>query len=113
MTPVFAWLLTLLVVPSLASAGRANVPPLPLMPLVEAPGDGPVVSRNGTPIPPYNTTYYFEQLVDHNNPSAGTFQQRYWHTWEYYEPGGPIILMTPGETNADGASFDLSFSKPP
>ncbi|KAG2351723.1 serine carboxypeptidase S28-domain-containing protein [Suillus spraguei] len=35
----------------------------------------------------------------------GTFQQRYWMNWEYYEPGGPIILMTPGEVNADGYEF--------
>ncbi|KAG6860254.1 hypothetical protein C0995_013704 [Termitomyces sp. Mi166 len=64
--------------------------------------DGPVTSRNGTVLPPYNTTYEFDQLIDHNNPSLGTFKQRFWHTYEFYEPGGPIILMTPGETNADG-----------
>ncbi|KAG7443164.1 uncharacterized protein BT62DRAFT_935498 [Guyanagaster necrorhizus] len=63
--------------------------------------DAPVLSRNGTVLPPYNTTYYFDQLIDHNNPSLGTFQQRYWHTYEFYEPGGPIILMTPGEVNAE------------
>lgn len=51
-------------------------------------------------LPPYNTTYYFNQLIDHNNPSKGTFQQRYWHTAEYYKPGGPIILMNAGEVNA-------------
>ncbi|KAH9943103.1 uncharacterized protein BXZ73DRAFT_97158 [Epithele typhae] len=45
----------------------------------------PVTSRNGTTLPPYNTTYYFDQLIDHNNPSLGTFQQRYWHTYELYE----------------------------
>ena len=57
---------------------------------------------------------------DHNNPELGTFQQRYWHTYEFYEEGesmaanvfssrahrnalgGPIILSTPGEGNADG-----------
>ncbi|KAG6833978.1 hypothetical protein H0H93_012826, partial [Arthromyces matolae] len=64
--------------------------------------NGPVVSRNGTILPPYNTTYEFDQLIDHNNPSLGTFKQRFWHTWEFYEPGGPIILSTPGESNAEG-----------
>jgi len=53
-------------------------------------------------LPPYNTTFLFDQLIDHNNPSLGTFKQRFWHTWEFYESGGPIILFTPGETNADG-----------
>ncbi|KAI0072974.1 peptidase S28 [Panus rudis PR-1116 ss-1] len=74
-------------------------PPRPSVPSVEAP-DMPVTSRNGTQLPAYNTTYYFEQLIDHNNPKLGTFKQRFWHTWEFYEDGGPIILMTPGEANA-------------
>ncbi|KAI0293156.1 serine carboxypeptidase S28-domain-containing protein [Multifurca ochricompacta] len=42
------------------------------------------------------------QFIDHNNTSLGTFDQRYWASWEFYKPGGPIILMTPGESNADG-----------
>ncbi|KAG6850910.1 hypothetical protein H0H93_006736 [Arthromyces matolae] len=49
--------------------------------------NAPVVSRNGTTLPPYNTVYYFDQLIDHNNKSLGTFKQRYWHTYEFYEPG--------------------------
>ncbi|EIN10777.1 hypothetical protein PUNSTDRAFT_132850 [Punctularia strigosozonata HHB-11173 SS5] len=73
---------------------NGNVRPIPGVPRIEV-LEGPVTSRNGTTIPPYNTTYYFQQLIDHNNPSAGTFTQRYWHTWEFYEKGGPIILMTP------------------
>ncbi|PPQ68264.1 hypothetical protein CVT26_006180 [Gymnopilus dilepis] len=75
------------------------------VPIVEIPDpNAPVTSRNGTVLPPYNTTYYFDQLIDHNNPSLGTFQQRFWHTYEFYEQGmcGPIILMTPGEVNANG-----------
>ncbi|KAJ3735180.1 peptidase S28 [Lentinula guzmanii] len=58
----------------------------PIAPIPEdALSEGPVVSRNGTQLPPYNTTYIFNQLIDHNNPSLGTFQQRYWHTYEWYE----------------------------
>ncbi len=38
-------------------------------------------------LPPYDTVYYFDQLIDHDDPSKGTFQQRYWHTSEYYQPG--------------------------
>ncbi|KAJ3920772.1 serine carboxypeptidase S28-domain-containing protein [Lentinula edodes] len=79
--------------------GRLNratpIAPIP----EEALSEGPVVSRNGTQLPPYNTTYIFNQLIDHTNPSLGTFQQRYWHTYEWYETG-PIILNTPGEANA-------------
>ncbi|KAJ7068700.1 serine carboxypeptidase S28-domain-containing protein [Mycena amicta] len=83
------------------SDGRphANFPrkaTIPIAPVIHT----SVVSRNGTVLPPYNQTFEFQQLIDHNNPSLGTFTQRYWHTWEFYEEGGPIILMTPGEANA-------------
>ena len=43
---------------------------------------------NGTKLPPLNTTYYFDQLIDHDNPSLGTFKQRYWLSYQHYEPGG-------------------------
>jgi hypothetical protein len=92
-----------------------------------------IISPNGTALPSITTVYYFNQLIDHNNPGLGTFQQRYWMNWEFYEPGmsrgsrcapsdidvciqgGPIILMTPGEVNADGSfyynRFVVFFSK--
>ncbi|KAK0220832.1 hypothetical protein EDD85DRAFT_796930 [Armillaria nabsnona] len=35
----------------------------------------------------YDTVYYYEQLVDHDDPSKGTFRQRYWHSAEFYEEG--------------------------
>lgn len=82
--------------------------PMPVVPKRAFTFDRPVVDRNGSEIPPYNTTYYFEQLIDHNNPSLGTFSQRYWTTWEFYEPGGPIVLNTPGETDADGLEIFLT-----
>lgn len=70
--------------------------------------DGASGIRNGTVLPPYTTIYYFDQLIDHDKPDLGTFKQRYWFTWEYYEKGGPIILSTPGESNADGFSGYLT-----
>ncbi|KAH8094923.1 serine carboxypeptidase S28-domain-containing protein [Cristinia sonorae] len=86
---------------ALATSALARLtPPRPSVPPVSAPIEAPVVDRNGTTIPPYTTTYFFDQLIDHNNPRLGTFKQRFWHTWEFYEPGGPIIIMTPGESNA-------------
>ncbi|OJA14092.1 hypothetical protein AZE42_13948, partial [Rhizopogon vesiculosus] len=63
--------------------------------------EGSRTSPNGTTLPSIDTIYYFNQLVDHNNTGLGTFQQRYWMSWEFYEPGGPIILMTPGEEDAE------------
>lgn len=44
----------------------------------------------------------FDQLIDHDNPSLGTFSQRYWVNNEFYGgPGSPIILSGPGEEAAD------------
>ncbi len=68
--------------------GPASMSPLPSIPHTENPLEGlPVVSRNGTKLPDYTHVYYFNQLIDHNNPSLGTFKQRYYHTYEFYEPG--------------------------
>lgn len=103
---------------------HANRHPFPIMRKIDMSSDShrAASNPNATSLPPITTTYYFDQLIDHSNPSLGTFKQRYWHTWEFYEPGrriyslcnrlsnssthqslgGPIILTTPGEGNADG-----------
>ena len=48
-----------------------------------------------------NTT--FQQLLNHDDPSAGTFSQRFWWNDEFYGgPGSPVVLFTPGEIAADG-----------
>ncbi|KAK3682829.1 serine-type peptidase-like protein [Podospora appendiculata] len=45
----------------------------------------------------------FDQLIDHANPSLGTFKQRYWYGTEFWKgPGSPIYLVTPGEQAATG-----------
>jgi hypothetical protein len=46
---------------------HANFFPKPTIPIVPVEHDGPVTSRNGTILPPYNTTFFFQQLIDHNN----------------------------------------------
>ncbi|KAG8739979.1 hypothetical protein FRC11_000466, partial [Ceratobasidium sp. 423] len=87
--------------------GGHIVPPRPSVPKAQAPSTPPIrVSSNGTVqvLPPYDTVYYFDQLIDHHNPSLGTFKQRYYFTYEYYQPGGPIVLNAPGESNMDGYS---------
>ena len=90
----------------------ANLPPLSVVPPVAVPDSGPVRDSDGNQIPPYETVYYFDQLIDHSDPSKGTFKARYWATWEFYDPGGPVILMTPGEVNADGTSQPCSILEP-
>ncbi|KAF8513795.1 serine carboxypeptidase S28-domain-containing protein [Gautieria morchelliformis] len=94
----------LLCVAALVSAirGKERHPNFPLRPAVPIPPtpDTPLTDRSGAPLPPLNTTYFFDQLIDHANPSKGTFKQRFWTT---VFQGGPVILFTPGEANA--ASF--------
>ncbi|KDQ18926.1 hypothetical protein BOTBODRAFT_153797 [Botryobasidium botryosum FD-172 SS1] len=90
-----------------AAAGNAagkrlnlNTVPTPSIPIVIAPADAPV--KDGVALPPYNTTYTFDQLIDHANPSLGTFKQRYYFTYEHYVQGGPVVLCTAGEAALDG-----------
>ncbi|KAJ7678494.1 serine carboxypeptidase S28-domain-containing protein [Mycena rosella] len=45
---------------------------------------------------------FFDQLLDHSNPSFGTFPQRFWFYDGYYEEGGPIVLFNAGEEDASG-----------
>ena len=84
-------LLTLVPLTAALPDGRkhANLPPLPVPPPVELPDVHARVFhvRTAEALPPLNTTYYFDQLIDHENPSLGTFKQRYWTTWNFYEPG--------------------------
>lgn len=104
---------------SVGSALRVS-PALPLPPTGRKTGSSPAHLAARDTTPPLNTTYYFDQLIDHNDTSKGTFQQRYQMTWEWYEAGmlrygclyyefllivwegGPIVLFTPGEAAIDG-----------
>nr|XP_036589823.1 serine carboxypeptidase S28 [Colletotrichum truncatum]KAF6801828.1 serine carboxypeptidase S28 [Colletotrichum truncatum] len=48
---------------------------------------------------------FFEQLIDHDAPELGTFQQRYWYNATYWKgPGSPVVLFTPGEVAAEAYS---------
>ncbi|KAG2132870.1 serine carboxypeptidase S28-domain-containing protein [Suillus bovinus] len=88
-------------IPNVILRGMSSLPKLPVP-------DRIITSPNGTVLPPITTVYYFNQLIDHKNPRLGTFQQRYWMNWEFYRPGGPIILMTPGEGAADDATVFIT-----
>jgi hypothetical protein len=40
---------------------------------------------------------FFTQLLDHDDPSKGTFQQKFWWNAEYWAgPGSPVVFFTPG-----------------
>ncbi|KAG5942773.1 hypothetical protein E4U53_007161 [Claviceps sorghi] len=50
----------------------------------------------------------FQQLLDHNNPSLGSFSQRYFYNAEHYAgPGSPVVLMSSGEGGIDGLEYYL------
>ena len=74
-------------------------PPLDAGEIVVAHGP---LDTNGSVLPPLNTTYYFDQLIDHNDPSKGTFQQRYWMTWNFYEDGACLPLCPMLTCGTDG-----------
>lgn len=77
----------LLAGPTLAAIPNAMLRGMPSLPKIPVPDRSIIISPNGTVLPPITTVYYFDQLIDHNNPDLGTFQQRYWMNWEFYEPG--------------------------
>ncbi|KAH8817396.1 peptidase S28 [Xylogone sp. PMI_703] len=65
------------------------------------PGDEFPVAAAGA----VNTTgsAFFTQLLDHDDPSKGTFQQKFWWNSEWWAgPGSPIVMFTPGEISAAG-----------
>ncbi|KAL4867623.1 hypothetical protein BDV12DRAFT_118107 [Aspergillus spectabilis] len=53
---------------------------------------------------------YVSLPIDHENPSLGTYQNRFWANDAYYTPGGPVILYDAGETDAESSSSHLTSS---
>ncbi|KAF8557400.1 peptidase S28 [Imleria badia] len=56
-----------------------------------------------TPKYPEFPDQFFEQPIDHTDPSQGTFKQRYWVNTRHYVPGsgGPVIVLDGGETSGE------------
>ncbi|PBK68061.1 hypothetical protein ARMSODRAFT_1020090 [Armillaria solidipes] len=67
--------------------GPASILKTPGIPKVDM-GDLNAFFRESANVVPYDTVYYFDQLVDHDDPSKETFKQRYRHNTEL---GGPIM----------------------
>ena len=56
----------------------------------------------------------FTQLIDHTNPSLGTFEQFYYYSSEFWAgPGSPVVFWSPGEVAADGFQVYLSTNTTP
>lgn len=69
-----------------ATARLPNVIPRPSIPVFKADHTNRT-DVHGTPLPRLDTVYYFNQLIDHQNPQLGTFRERFWMSWEFYQPG--------------------------
>lgn len=53
----------------------------------------------------------FDQLIDHSNPSFGTFKQRYWYNTDYWKGGNhPIVLKGFGESAINATATVDSFA---
>lgn len=53
--------------------------------------------------PPQSGNGTFTQLIDHDDPSVGTFEQFYYWSTEFWGgPGYPVVFNTPGESNVSG-----------
>ncbi|PQE15701.1 disulfide-isomerase erp38 protein [Rutstroemia sp. NJR-2017a BBW] len=69
-----------------------------LLPPVE-PEDEALIAAMAASSKTGNST--FAQLLDHDDPSAGTFSQRFWWNYEFWGgPGSPVVFFTPGEVSA-------------
>lgn len=73
---------------------HANAIRRPSVPMINADDVHPTHAVSGAALPPLNTTYLFDQLIDHNNPKLGTFKQRFWMSWEFFEPGQCFAMMS-------------------
>lgn len=90
---------TLLVASSVLATKPQGRPAKPLPPpLVDENFNSKVEKRAAT-----SGSGFFEQLLDHSDPSKGTFSQAYWWSSEYWTgPGAPVVFFTPGESAAAG-----------
>ncbi|POS74116.1 serine carboxypeptidase S28 [Diaporthe helianthi] len=92
----------------LLTAGVSAIAPTTFMRLVPPPmkiaenefASTLIQSRDADPLP-IRGNDTFQQLLDHSDPSKGTFSQSYWWSTEYWQgPGSPVIFFTPGEIAA-------------
>ena len=92
---VLAWIATVSAIRPHPSLGPSH----PLPPL-EA-GDEFAIEAAGAVSFAGNAS--FTQLLDHDNPSKGTFQQKFWWNYQFWEgPGSPVSLVeTCNEVNTD------------
>jgi Serine carboxypeptidase S28 len=70
--------------------------------------DGEPIFHRSSGIAPYDTVphYYTGQLVDHTDPKAGTFRQKYYEQRKHFGgPGYPIFVILGGEDPLEGILY--------
>ena len=60
------------------------------------------LSGNGFSEPRDADTNWFDQQVNHSDPSSGTFRQRWWVDYSMWDGSGPAFLYINGEAPATG-----------
>ncbi|KAJ2392588.1 hypothetical protein GGI05_002634 [Coemansia sp. RSA 2603] len=60
-------------------------------------------------IPPSSTVFQFSQPVDHFGLNDNVWQQQYQLNATFYKPGGPIFVVTPGESAVSNSLIDASY----
>ena len=62
-----------------------------LIPPVESTGNVDMFSASAAAQANLTGSAFFNQLLDHDDPSKGTFQQKFWWSSEFWEgPGSPV-----------------------
>jgi hypothetical protein len=87
----FVWIACALV--HLAPVVVVARPPGGLAPLKQPPFTFTDSKAAGLAPAPAPVAYFFDQILDHSNPSLGTFPQRFWFYDGYYKDGGPVVLF--------------------
>jgi hypothetical protein len=95
---------------ALLTAGVSAIKPVNFMHLVPPPLDiadtefaSKLVQSRDTNSVATLGTGTFQQILDHSDPSKGTFSQAFWWSTEYWQgPGSPVVFFTPGEVAAAG-----------
>jgi hypothetical protein len=64
--------------------------------LIHLPKDNPTDTGSSST----NGNATFQQLLDHEDASLGTFSQSYHYSTEWWSEGGPVVFITPGEDAA-------------
>ncbi|KAI8326127.1 peptidase S28 [Martensiomyces pterosporus] len=65
-------------------------------------------NNTSSSIPASSTPFWFPQPVDHFGLNSSTWNQQYVYNATFYKPGGPIYILSPGESSLSNRYTDNS-----